>query len=112
VPELDDTLATVAFDLKPFFAVVGKDPAAVAAADAFDFLADQRGDRTVIRLADQESGLSARTIARRLSSVSGLAHRLVAEGEPLGDPSRLPASCPGRRARRAIGAPLKPQGKL
>jgi hypothetical protein len=36
------------------------------------FLAEQRGDRTVIRLADRESGLSARTIARRLSSVSGL----------------------------------------
>jgi hypothetical protein len=34
----------------------------VTAADMFDFLADQRGDRTVIRLADRESGLSARTI--------------------------------------------------
>lgn len=35
------------------------------------FLADQRGDRSVVRLADRESGLSARTIARRLSSVTG-----------------------------------------
>jgi integrase len=33
----------------------------------FEFLADQRGDRTVVRLSDGESGLSARTIARRLS---------------------------------------------
>jgi integrase/recombinase XerD len=65
-------LRAVAFDLKMFFTVVGKDPVAVTAADVFDFLADQRGDRAVIRLADRESGLSARTIARRLSSVSGL----------------------------------------
>ena len=65
-----NTLRAVAFDLKAFFAVVGKDPVEVTAADVFDFLADQRADRTVIRLADWESGLSARTIARRLSSVS------------------------------------------
>jgi hypothetical protein len=61
------------FDLKAFFAVTGKDPVTVTAADVFDFLADQRGDRTVVRLAGGESGLSARTTARRLSSVSGLA---------------------------------------
>ena len=67
-----NTLRVVAFDLKAFFVVAGKDPVEVTAADVFDFLADQRGDRTVVRLADRESGLSARTIARRLSSVSGL----------------------------------------
>jgi integrase/recombinase XerD len=67
-----NTLRAVAFDLKAFFAVVARDPVAVAAADVFEFLADQRGDRSVVRLADRESGLSARTIARRLSSVSGL----------------------------------------
>jgi len=67
-----NTLRAVAFDLKAFFAVTGKSPVEVTAADVFDFLADQRGYRTVIRLADAESGLSARTIARRLSSVWGL----------------------------------------
>ena len=66
-----NTLRAVAFDLKVFFTVIPKDPAAVTAADVFEFLAHQRGDRTVVRLADRESGLSARTIARRLSSVSG-----------------------------------------
>ena len=66
------TLRAVAFDLKAFFAVAGKDPVQVTAADVFEFLADQRGDRTVVRLADRESGLSARTIARRPSPVSGL----------------------------------------
>ena len=76
-----NTLRAVAFDLKAFFTVTGKDPVEVTAADVFDFLADQRGDRTVIRLADRESGLSARTIARRLSSVSGLYAYLVARGD-------------------------------
>src|SRR4051794_30526664 len=66
-----NTLRAAAFDLKTFFAVVAKDPHEVTPADVFEFLADQRGDRTVVRLADRESGLSARTIARRLSSVSG-----------------------------------------
>jgi integrase/recombinase XerD len=76
-----NTLRAVAFDLKSFFTVVSKDPVEVTPADVFDFLADQRGDRRVIRLADQESGLSARTIARRLSSVSGLYAYLVARGD-------------------------------
>jgi integrase/recombinase XerD len=76
-----NTLRAVALDLKSFFTVVAKDPVEVTAADVFDFLADQRGDRTVIRLADRESGLSPRTIARRLSSVSGLYAYLVARGD-------------------------------
>ena len=76
-----NTLRAVAFDLKTFFAVTGKSPVEVTAADVFDFLAHQRGDRTVVRLADRESGLSARTIARRLSSVSGFYAYLVARGD-------------------------------
>ncbi len=64
-----NTLRAVAFDLKAFFTVIAKDPAVVTPADVFEFLAEQRGDRTVVRLADRESGLSARTIARRLSPV-------------------------------------------
>jgi site-specific recombinase XerD len=76
-----NTLRAVAFDLKTFFTVIGKDPVQVTAADVFEFLAHQRGDRTVVRLADGESGLSARTIARRLSSVSGLYAYLVARGD-------------------------------
>ena len=76
-----NTVRAVAFDLKTFFTVVDKDPADVAACDVFDFLAHQRGDRTVVRMADRESGLSARTIARRLSSVSGFYAYLVARGD-------------------------------
>jgi site-specific recombinase XerD len=76
-----NTLRAVAFDLKTFFVVVAKDPTAVVAPDVFDFLAHQRGDRSVVRLADRESGLSARTIARRLSSVSGFYAYLIARGD-------------------------------
>ena len=93
-------MRAVAFDLKAFFTVVGKDPAEVTAADVFDFLADQRGDRTVIRLADRESGLSARTIARRLSSVSGLYAYLVARGDT---PVRVNPVPRGLMTRRQVG---------
>ena len=40
-----------------------------------------RGDRSVVRISDGESGLSARTIARRLSTVSGLYAYLIARGD-------------------------------
>ena len=76
-----NTLRAVAHDLKTFFAVVAKDPVEVSTADIFDFIADQRGDRTVGRMEDRESGLSARTIARRLSSISGFYAFLVARGD-------------------------------
>ena len=76
-----NTLRAVAHDLKTFFLIIAKDPAEVVAADIFDFLADQRGDRTVVRISDGESGLSARTIARRLSSISGFYSYLVARGD-------------------------------
>jgi integrase/recombinase XerD len=76
-----NTLRAIAHDLKTFFSVVGKDPAEVVAADVFEFVAHQRGDRRVIRISDGESGLSARTIARRLSSISGLYAYLVARGD-------------------------------
>ena len=103
-----NTLRAVAFDLKTFFTVIPKDPVAVTAADVFEFLAHQRGDRSVIRLADRESGLSARTIARRLSSVSGLYAYLVARGDtpvqvnPV--PRTLPRILSPAEADRLVGA--------
>ena len=51
-----NTLRAVAFDLKTFFTVVDKDPVDVVAADVFEFLAHQRGDRTVIRMSDRRVG--------------------------------------------------------
>jgi site-specific recombinase XerD len=76
-----NTLRAVTHDLKTFFSVIDKDPVEVVAADVFEFLADQRGDRTVIRMGDGESGLSTRTIARRLSSISGFYAYLVARDD-------------------------------
>src|SRR3954447_10878011 len=67
--------------MKSFFAVIDKGPVEVVAADVFEFVADQRGDRAVVRISDGESGVSARTIARRLSSISGLYAYLVARGD-------------------------------
>ena len=104
-----NTLRAVAFDLKAFFVVTGKDPVEVTAADVFEFLAHQRGDRTVVRLADRESGLSARTIARRLSSVSGLYAYLVARGDTPVRANPVPRGLLTRRqggSRRSRTAPL------
>src|SRR5690348_4436300 len=104
-----NTLRAVAFDLKTFFTVVAKDPVEVTAVDVFEFLAYQRGDRSVVRLADWESGLSARTIARRLSSVSGLYAYLVARGDTPVQANPVPRGLSTRRqggSRRSRTAPL------
>src|SRR5205823_942659 len=104
-----NTLRAVAFDLKVFFTVIPKDPVEVTAVDVFEFLAHQRGDRTVVRLADRESGLSARTIARRLSSVSGLYGYLIARGDTPVQVSPVPRGLPTRHrggAARSRVAPL------
>jgi len=104
-----NTIRAVAFDLKTFFTVVGKDPLAVAPADVFEFLAQQRGDRTVVRLSDRESGLSARTIARRLSSISGLYAYLIARGDTAVVKNPVPRGLSTRReggTRKSRLAPL------
>uniref|UniRef100_UPI002623C7DD tyrosine-type recombinase/integrase n=1 Tax=Haloactinopolyspora sp. TaxID=1966353 RepID=UPI002623C7DD len=75
-----NTLLAAASDLKVFFSVIGKRPTEVCSKDLFEFLQHQRRPRqgaTVVRLEDRERGLSARTIRRRLSSVSGLFAYLV-----------------------------------
>ena len=96
----DDTWLAVASDLKIFFGVVGKEPAAVDASDVFAFLAVQRtprlGERAV-RLEDGEAGLAARTIARRLLSVRGLYGYLTARGDTGGTRNPVPASLAARR---------------
>lgn len=96
-----NTLLAVAFDLKVFFSVVGKDPAQVTVADVLGFIEAQRrpvrGDN-VVRLEDGEAGLSARTIRRRLSSVSGLFEYLVATEAIVKNP--VPRGLGDRTGRR------------
>ncbi len=75
----------------------------------FEFLAHQRGDRRVVRLSDRESGLSARTIARRLSSVSGFYAYLVARGDTPVRTNLVPRGLSTRRqggSRRSLTVPL------
>jgi integrase/recombinase XerD len=97
-----NTLTATAFDLKTFFTVVRRDPVAVSSADVFEFLATQRGDRRVVRISDRESGLSARTIARRLSTVSGFYAYLVARGDTAVVVNPVPRGLATRRRGGAV----------
>ena len=105
-----NTLLATAFDLKVFFGWAGKEPAAVATADVVRFVAAQRAPRSakVVRLSDGGSGLSTRTVARRLSSLSGLFAYLVARGDAGVSSNPVPRGLATRRARRngGRGAPL------
>jgi len=94
-----NTVRATAFDLKTFFSVVAKDPLEVRSVDVFDFIAAQRGDRKVVRLADGESGLSAHTIARRLSSVSGFYAYVMARGDTALAANSVPRGLSTRRER-------------
>jgi len=61
-----------------------------------------------VRLADRESGLSARTIARRLSSVSGLYAYLIARGDTPVQVSPVPRGLATRRQGGAARSRLVP----
>jgi integrase/recombinase XerD len=105
-----NTVLAAGFDLKVFFAFAGKGPAEVSTADVLAFITDQRIPRrgNVARLDDGEAGLSARTIARRLSTLSGLFGYLTARGVvavspvPSGPVTRRPAAHGQRRGRAPL----------
>src|SRR6266508_126973 len=100
-----NTVIATRSDLRAFFAVVGKEPGEVTAADVLAFIAEQRQPRhgNVVRL-DGEGGLSAATIKRRLASVSGLFGYLVIIGERTSNP--VPRGLATRRRGRRGGVPL------
>jgi integrase len=95
-----NTWLATAYDLKVFFEVLGKDPADVTSVDVFVFLGQQRTPRQekVVRIEDGEAGLSARTIARRLSSIAGLFEYLIVRGDAGVDRNPVPRGLAGRRA--------------
>jgi integrase/recombinase XerD len=102
-----NTLLAAAWDLKVFFSVVAKDPVEVTTADVLAFITAQRAPRRgprVVRLEDGEAGLAARTIKRRLASVSGLFTFLVVRGDVAANPvpQGLAARRPGQRPVRAV----------
>lgn len=70
-----NTVLAVAYDLKVFFAAVGKAPREVTSADVLGFVTAQHTGGGLGRLqpvAPNAAGVSTRTVRRRLSSVSGL----------------------------------------
>ncbi|MFN8020510.1 MAG: tyrosine-type recombinase/integrase [Acidimicrobiales bacterium] len=97
-------------DLRVFFSVIDKDPVEVTPADVLEFINSQRrgaGDGRVVRLADGGSGMAARTIRRRLASVSGLFNWLVLCGDRAANP--VPRGMATRRSGaggQSTGVPL------
>jgi len=105
-----NTLLAVAYDLRVFFRVVAKEPEQVTTGDVLMFITEQRQPRhggNVVRLEDGEAGLSARTIKRRLSSLSGLFSYLVARDDVAVAANPVPRGLATRRSTpRRRGVPL------
>ena len=103
-----NTVAAVAYDLKVFFAVVAKPPRRGVAADVLGFVTAQYagGPAGRLRVVDGDGGVSARTVRRRLSSVSGLFAFLHVRGDVTANP--VPRGLPTRRERQRPrqGVPL------
>jgi site-specific recombinase XerD len=102
-----NTVAAARSDLGVFFSVVDKPPVEVTTSDVLEFIAAQRrprGDGKVVRLADGEAGLSARTIKRRLATVSGFYGWLTIIGAVRANP--VPRGLSTRRRGRRSGVPL------
>ncbi|MGB8389342.1 tyrosine-type recombinase/integrase [Mycobacterium sp.] len=103
-----NTVLATAFDLKVFFTQVAKVPQEITGADVLSFIAAQRQPRRgakVVRIEDGEAGLSARTIKRRLASVSGLFEYLIVRGVVARNP--VPQGLSTRTPSRAVrGVPL------
>jgi site-specific recombinase XerD len=102
-----NTVAAARSDLGVFFTVVDKPPVVVTASDVLEFIAAQRrrrADGKVVRLADGEAGLSARTIKRRVATVSGFFAWLTIIGAVSANP--VPRGLSTRRRGRRSGVPL------
>lgn len=101
-----NTVLATAFDLKVFFEWVKKEPRRITQADVIDFVAVQRAPRSnVVRLSDGGGGLTPATVARRLSTLSGLFAYLVARGDAGVSANPVPRGLATRRARRNGGRP-------
>jgi integrase len=99
-----NTVRAAAYDLKVFFTVVGKSPGQVRPADVLAFITAQRtgraGERGVLQpvsRGDEPGGVSAATVRRRLSIVSGFFAFLQARGDVAANP--VPRGLPTRRER-------------
>jgi integrase len=98
-----NTVLAVAYDLKVFFTVVAKPPRRVRPVDVLAFITAQRtgGDGRLQVAGPGGGGVSARTLRRRLSSVSGLYAFLLVRGDVTVNP--VPRGLPTRRERQRPG---------
>jgi integrase len=103
-----NTVRAAAYDLKVFFAVVARPPDQVRPADVLAFITAQRTGRPGERGALQPlqpggepGGVSAATVRRRLSIVSGFFAFLQARGDVAANP--VPRGLPTRRERSRPG---------
>jgi integrase len=104
-----NTVLATAYDLKVFFSTIPKEPADVVTADIFAFITAQKAPRRgpkVIRLEDGEAGLSARTIKRRLASISGLFGYLATRDDLAIQRNPVPTGLANRRRGERRGSPL------
>ncbi len=94
-----NTVLATAFDLKVFFTVIAKPPVEVTASDVLAFISAQRagGDGRSVRVVEDDAGVSSRTVARRISSISGLFAFLLVRGDVMANP--VPRGLPTRRER-------------
>jgi integrase len=106
-----NTVLAAAYDLKVFFSVVGKPPGQVRPGDVLAFITAQRtggaAGHGVLQTVDPEdAGVSAATVRRRLSIVSGFFAFLQARGDV--DANPVPRGLPTRRerSRPRQGVPL------
>ncbi len=103
-----NTVRAAAYDLKVFFSVVGKAPEQVRPADVLGFITTQRtgqvagpGALRPLKAAGEPGGVSASTVRRRLSIVSGFFAFLQARGDVAANP--VPRGLPTRRERSRPG---------
>lgn len=106
-----NSVLAAGYDLKVFFTAVRKEPVTVTMTDIFEFIAAQRlpaHGGNVVRLEDREVGLSARTIRRRLATLSGLYGYLEARNLTTKNPvpTGLSVRRPSDHRSRTRSAPL------
>lgn len=104
-----NSVLAAGYDLKVFVSVVGKAAAEVTPADVLGFITAQRTGRAAalaVSSADEVGGVSAATVARRLSTVSGFFAFLQVRGDVPANP--VPRGLPTRRERQRPrqGVPL------
>jgi len=102
-----NTVLATAYDLRVFFAVVGRPVEEVTSRDVLAFMTAQRAGRPSIAgpggpllqpvTGQEDAGVSNRTLRRRLSTVSGLYAYLHARGDVARNP--VPRGLPTRRER-------------